>query len=462
MKKTIIPIIAALIFSCMSLTTFATGWTVENGSWVYYDRNDAKALNAWRQSADGGYYYLGGDGDMVTSSFIDDRYVDSDGRMVTSAWRQIDGHWYFFDANGKMVQDVKRQISGKYYYFDYDGSMLTGWVQNDDEWYYCDPSDGHLIVGSWAQLEPDPGMTEADKVSNYNGLYSSDITGTYWFYFKSNGEAYHATENSYEEYTIGNERYAFDADGRMCVGWIKLTSTNDENCEIANYKYFNDSESLGTYGAAHVGWLSAYPPRDSSGYLGNGEVNWYYFNSRGEPYCTEDLDPSGTAEIFSSSGLKRITKNGETNTYLFNEYGNPVYGLRKVERTNGETTETTSMYFGTKEQSCVQYGAIRLTESGVTSTFQFTNTGYGVTGPYNGKLYYMGKLQRATGTSRMYINIEEGKTYLVNSSGTILKNINTSKDKDEEDYKTDSQGLDAGGLAAAYAESPDEPEFEVS
>lgn len=431
---------------------------MENGVWVYYDSKGDKVTNEWRLSQDGGYYYLDGYGNMLTSSFIDDRYVDYDGRMITSAWRQIDGYWYFFDSNGKMARDTTRVINGKSYSFDEEGAMLTGWVLDGEDWYYCDASDGHMITGAWAQLAPSPDMYEDDTISNYNGIYDTTSSETYWFYFQNSGKVIRAQNgSSYQEFTIGSERYAFDVNGRMSVGWIKLKDTDPL---IAGYKYFNDDESLGTYGAAHTGWLSAYPPRESDQSLGT-EIAWYYFDSRGVPYYTNDLSSSSRDEEILEADLKRITVDRQTRTYLFDEYGNPVYGLRKVRRNNGVIT---SMYFGTKEQSCLQYGEIRITESdGTTSTFYFTGTGYGFTGEHNRKLYYMGKLQKAVGSSRVYIRIPTtNEVYLVNSSGYIQKNVNSKVNDREVDYKTNSRGLDDGGIMANYAEDATEPEFNMS
>ena len=92
MRKLFKTAIAAIAMTAaLSSAAYAAGgWTKENNTWVYYDNSGSKAVNTWKQSADGGYYYLDGYGNMVTNSFIDsERYVDADGRMVTSGWRQI-------------------------------------------------------------------------------------------------------------------------------------------------------------------------------------------------------------------------------------------------------------------------------------------------------------------------------------------------------------------------------------
>ena len=105
------------------------------------------------------------------------------------------------------------------------------------------------------------------------------------------------------------------------------------------------------------------------------------------------------------------------------------------------------MYFGTKQESCLQLGDKNITDAdGVTSQFYFDSRGYGYTGVKNGKLYYMGKLQKAEDDSYAYYTVD-GKTYLVNRSGQVKKNYNKSKDPDEVDYRSNASGLRDGGTA---------------
>ena len=430
MKKAFrILITAAVMSTALAATAFADGWTTENNQWVYYS-GGSKVYNTWKTDSNGLYYYLGSDGYMATSKFVDgERYVESDGHMITSTWRQIDGKWYFFDSNGKIISDKTKQVNGTYYYFDYDGSMLTGWVNGSDGyWYYCDPSDGHMAVSSWKYLAPDDSMTLPDD--------ESTATGEYWYYFTSNGKMAMATDTDYKEYTINSKRYAFDSAGRMATGWAKLSSTTPA---IAGYKYYNDDTSIGEFGVAHTGWLSTEPPEED-GF--SQEVLWFYFGSNGYPYYGTDVSSVNDDDETLVAKLKRLTKNGVTNSYLFNEFGNPVYGLRKVRRTNGEVT---SMYFGTKTECCLQLGEKNITDAdGTTSAFLFTTGGYGINGVKNNKLYYMGKLQKATDDTYAYFTVN-GTTYLVNKTGTLAKNHNKTKDGDEVDYKSDANGIRNGG-----------------
>ena len=456
MKKTVRTLLlAAAVTAAASMTALADGWTMENNQWAYY-QNGSRVTNAWETGADGSYYYLGSSGHMVTNSFIDDeRYVDAAGRMVTNGWRQIDGKWYYFDVNGRMLRDRARQVDGIWYSFDGDGSMQTGWVNDGGDWYYCDPNaGGRMLTSTWRELEPDEDMDDDD---NSSGPLSND--GKYWFYFLSNGKVCRADgSKDYKEQSINGNRYAFDEYGRMQTGWVKL----DENKSpvIAGYKYYNDTTSIGTYGAAHTGWLSAYAPEDEDGF--SSDVQWFYFDGKGTPYYGKDVSAEDDDETLNAK-FKRLEKNGKSQTYLFNEYGNPVYGLRRVRRTNGTVT---SMYFGTREESCLQLGDKNITDAeGVTSTFYFDGSGYGYNGVKNGRLYYMGKLQKALDDNYAFYPdpadpTNRAKDYLVTTTGSIKKSYNTKK-KEEVDYQSDASGR-RGPLAIADVNEFIEPAFVTS
>jgi len=434
MKNTVkMMILLAVALLVTSVTAFADGWTVENNQWTYY-QNGNKLYNTWKTDSAGNYYYLGSDGVMVTDRFVEDeRYVDADGKMVTSAWRQLNGRWYYFDAAGKSIRDRIRQINNRWYYFGPDG-METGWVSDDNgNYYYADPADGHILTGTWKRLAP------AEEMTPEESSFAGD--GTYWYYFMgSNGRMVKAEADSYKTQNIEGRQYCFDEYGCMQTGWVRVEETD---VPIAGFRYYNDTESIGPLGAAHTGWLSAYPP-EQAGF--GTDVVWYYFDSKGVPYYGTEIE-DGTDDEALAAKFKKLSKNGTTNTYLFNKYGNPVYGLRKVVRKDGEVT---SMYFGNANECCLQLGEKNITEAdGTVSTFHFESNGYGYNGVKNNRLYYMGKLQKATDDTYAYYTVKD-KRYLVTRSGTLAKNVNnggSKKDKYEFDYKSDSKGEDAGGLA---------------
>ena len=73
---------AALLAVGASMTSFAAGWTEENGTWVYYNNDDELVTNEWKKSGSN-YYYLDENGEMLTESWVDDEYyVDETGKIT--------------------------------------------------------------------------------------------------------------------------------------------------------------------------------------------------------------------------------------------------------------------------------------------------------------------------------------------------------------------------------------------
>ena len=422
---------AAALAALFAMVTFAAEkgtWDNSDGRWRYLE-NGQPVRDQWRTDAQGDYFYLGSDGHMVFSSFIDgDRYVDSTGRMVRGKWLQLDDKWHYFESTGRMVTDRKKQISGQYYFFDMDGCMVTGWYEFDNNWYYCDEAaGGSVLTNVWKKLESAEWMDIPQSVAYVN-------EGGYWFYFQNSGAAIRATEGGYREQGLGGSYYAFDENGIMQTGWIKLSDTDPA---IAGYKYYNDDKSLGTFGAAHEGWLSTYAPQE----MDSGDVQWFYFGRHGVPtYGKKTQSPDGRYAL--EAVFTKLVKNGVTYTYLFNEKGNPVYGLVQVKHDSGFT----SMYFGSRNQSCLQKmttGTIAEGD-GTEWKYAFNSKGYGITGVYNGSLYYKGKLQKSVDGKHTFYRVNN-ITYLVNTSGGLVKNYNKTKDSNDVEYKSDASGIRNGG-----------------
>ena len=187
---------SALLAMGASLTAFAaTGWTQEDGTWYYYDRDGERVTDEWRKSGDY-WFYLGDDGEMVTDQLIEDDddyyYVNADGAMISNAWVAIenedagdedepDQYWYYFQSNGKAYTGSDsstttkfKTINGKKYAFDEEGRMLYGWVKDgerqtgDDDWtdaeyYLGDENDGARMTTHSTRIRTD-GSTSSPMV----------------------------------------------------------------------------------------------------------------------------------------------------------------------------------------------------------------------------------------------------------------------------------------------------------
>lgn len=403
----------------------AAGWAMENGKWVYYDNSGYIVTEEWQRGADNLWRYLNSRGEMAVDSWIDDTYyVDSNGIMVSGKWMKLsynynggtsEDHWYYFQDNGKVVKDAWKKINNKWYHFDSEGMMETGWMDNEMSF---SNDDGAALIG-WHKLYPPEGQERSWD--------PFDDDGKYWYYFNSTGKKFvpELTNGAdYGEKRIDGTFYCFDRNGAMQTGWVYVGSGEADTDSIKDYRFYNSS------GKGVTGWYSSEPPRTVTGY--ENEVEWFYFSKSGVP----KYGPvEGTG---STTDFVRI----DNKTYLFNHRGNPVTGLQKVY-TSG--SEYTSYYFN--ESTCtVETGKITVDEGdGNKSQFYFSTGGKGFTGVQSGSLYYMGKLQKAeNGSKYTVISIPSGSgkytSYLVNSSGRVMKSTSGIKDNGIK-YVTNSNGV---------------------
>ena len=194
------------------------GWVKESTTWYYYE-NGTLARNKWA-----GNYWLGADGKMATSSWVDNgRYyvgangawikdakkpealkpvekkqgwvkegntwyfyhqgqitknawvgnywLGSDGKMATSSW--VDNGRYYVDANGAWVKDAKKPEAPK------PVEKKQGWKKENNVWYYYN-EDGTLARNKWAGnywLGSDGKMATNAWVDN--GRYYVDANGAW-------------------------------------------------------------------------------------------------------------------------------------------------------------------------------------------------------------------------------------------------------------------------------------------
>lgn len=437
----------------------AEGWAKSGDNWVYYNASGDLMRDTWRKGADGKWRYLDSSGEMAINQWVDDEYyVDSNGIMVADKWLKIeaddndnavDGYiWYYLGSSGRMANDTWKKIDGKWYHFDDDGEMEIGWIL--DDMYYCG-ANGVMQTG-WQKLyPPDSDEYEKDHVSPGDNDYNDDERK--WFYLSANGKKYvpgSVSGEACDTKKIDGVNYCFNGYGEMQTGWTDMTGSDSSMGDFSDYRYF------GSDGKVKSGWLALEPPENVNGY--EGEVEWFYFEKDGTP----EIGPKNGEAVISD--IKTI----KGKKYLFNELGTPVYGLRKVYL-NKNTNEYTAYYFGKNRNNCsMEKGKQKIEEGdGTVSEFYFLDNGKGYTGPKDGYLYYMGKLQKPeSGAKYTIISFPDGsgtKNYVVNKNGKLESN-KTVKDEDGVKYTTGSNGvlqkIDGEKAEDGNYENVIEPEFE--
>ena len=165
----------------------AQGWVKTGNTWYFYNQNGTLARNAWAGNywlgadgrmaisswVDGGRYYVGSNGlwvqgaqkpaaaksevkkqgwvqngsawnyyyqgNIVRNAWIGSYWLGADGRMATSSW--VDGGRYYVGANGVLDKTVKKQEVPK------PEVKKNGWVKEGSTWYYYE--NGALARNKW-------------------------------------------------------------------------------------------------------------------------------------------------------------------------------------------------------------------------------------------------------------------------------------------------------------------------
>ena len=461
---------AAVLSVGGAMTAFAaTGWQQENGTWVYYNRNEEKVTEQWQKSGDY-WYYLDDNGEMAVDSLIDDNddtyYVDVNGVMVTNRWVAVDNEnagdenepnqwWYYFGANGKAYKrsdsatgDVSlKTINGKKYTFNTDGKMQYGWVKDgetqyddnawqDSQYYFGDENDGSMAEG-WREIAiRDDQATDAQPGDNY-----WDEDQTRWFYFKASGKK----EKNQTGKTINGRKYGFDEYGRMNAGWVTQATTSNTSVKdggkqgIATYSNSFMNYSTPEDGARYTkGWFKVTP-----GYYlqkdkyEDGSDYWYYSDGNGKLVTNQIKTINGKKYAFDNygrmisgfvvlqmqhAGAGISSKDIVEKLDDENRYDTADNYNRFVKANEGlfRSGEVRAYYFGNSDDGSMKTGKQSVDLDGEKYTFEFekngSKKGVGINGMDDHKFYVGGKLTTADSDNKVEIVVLDSNNQLVTKS----------------------------------------------
>ena len=157
------------------------GWVQSGGAWYYYYQGNV-VINAWV-----GNYWLGADGRMATSSWVDNGryYVGSNGEWVRNAqkpeekkqgWVKDSNTWYYYNTDGTLARN---KWAGNYW-LGADGRMSTNsWVDNNRYYVGADGAwvkDASRDKNTKRAIFLDPGHGGSDSGAVENGVREKDLT----------------------------------------------------------------------------------------------------------------------------------------------------------------------------------------------------------------------------------------------------------------------------------------------
>ena len=480
---------AALLAIGASMTSFAaTGWQEEDGTWVYYNRDEERAVEEWKKSGDN-WFWLDDNGEMAIDQLVEDDddyyYVNEAGAMVSNQWVAIenedageddepDYYWYYFQANGKAYKRSEnattsisaKTINGKKYAFDTEGRMLYGWVDSenpgervtgDDAWiagdyYFGDENDGAMSLG-WRQIS----IIDEDYEGAQPGDEYWDEEQDRWFYFQTSGKKVKADDDEeLKTKTINGQKYGFIEDGRMVTDWFKasptdaLASAGDAEYS-SSFMYFSNPEDGARY---TKGWFKVVPgyylERDE---YENGSEYWYYADGDGNLYANTIETIKGKKYAFNENGRmidglvfldmvdsKEIADVIDTDFYdteeAFDEYVAEMH-----EKVGGDDPSIRCYYFGDADDGAMKTGKQTVDIDGENFTFKFKDSssrkGAGIVGKDDHKLYNAGKLVKAGSDDKYKVVKYDEKTGISTTMSTedFLESVEPEYDVKDEAWK---------------------------
>lgn len=355
-------------------------------------------------------------------------FLASPAAAFNTGWTKENNSWCYYDNSGSRVTDEWRQSNGGWYYLGGDGYMLYNTLIEEDGNYYYVNSAGTMVTNQWRSIP--------------NEDQDEDEPEAWWYYFRDNGKAWKGSGDGVSLKTVrgadGKDRkYIFDEEGRMQFGWI------DENGERVTEKdgykealyYCGDN---GDGAMASNTWARVIL-EDEVDENGDTLVQWLYLGANGKKY-------------------KSVFRTINGRKYGFNDEGEMLRGLYKLKTSGSSILEAEQIleedalpenddewevyYFSEDSQyGSLQTGNQRVYLDGEKYNFTFKSSGVGYNGISDGYLYRKGRKLEADSDLKYEPVTYDGKEYLVNTSGKIMKSRKNLKDGNDVYYCTDKSGV---------------------
>ena len=269
----------------------AQGWVKSGNTWYFYNQNGTLARNTWAGDywlgadgkmatnswVDNGRYYVDGNGawvkgahrqaevkkqgwvqngsawnyyyqgNIVRNSWVGSYWLGNDGRMATSSW--VDGGRYYVGENGVLDKTVKKQETPK------PEVKKNGWIKEGSAWYYYE--NGELVRNKWISgkywLGADGRMATSSWVDN--GRYYVDSNGV-WVKDAKKPETAKSVEKKQGWVKEGNTWYYYE-NGILARSkwagnyWLGADGKMATNAWVDNGRYYVDGSGAWVKNAGH-------------------------------------------------------------------------------------------------------------------------------------------------------------------------------------------------------------------
>ena len=245
-----------------------------NGLWVKGAQKSAAAKpevkkQGWFQNGSAWNYYY--QGNIVRNAWIGSYWLGADGRMATSSW--VDGGRYYVGANGVLDKTVKKQEAAK------PEVKKNGWVKEGSTWYYYE--NGALARNKWISSTYWVGADGKMAISSWvdNGRYYVGANGA-WVKDAKKPEASKPVEKKQGWIKEGNAWY-FYYQGQITknawVGsyWLGADGKMATSSWVDNGRYYVGANGLWDKSAKKQEVKSEVK---KNGWVKEGNT-WYYYEN---------------------------------------------------------------------------------------------------------------------------------------------------------------------------------------
>ena len=339
-----------------------------NGLWVKGAQKPAAAKpevkkQGWVQNGSAWNYYY--QGNIVRNSWVGSYWLGNDGRMATSSW--VDGGRYYVGANGVWDKTVKKQEAPK------PEVKKNGWVKEGSTWYYFENgtlarnkwisntywvgADGKMATSSWvdggryyvgangAWVKDAKKPEEAKPVEKKQGWVKE---GNAWYFYYQGQITRNAWVGSYWLGSDGKMAASSWVDnGRYYVGanglWDKSAKKQEVKSEVkkngwikegsAWYYYENGTLArnkwAGNYWLGADGKMATNSWVDNGRYYVDGSGAWVKNAGHGIDYSSYYKVTSLYIPVYDANG--RILSHVSKDTVLFRDNRSTVNGRIPVQ-----------------------------------------------------------------------------------------------------------------------------------